>query len=202
MLRMGPDGGPMILAFPALFEEANRTRAILVGVLRRLANRGCSVALPDLPGQGESLTPVEAVDLVTWREAAVAAAQSLLSPLHVVAVRAGALVDAEVVAASRWYWSPLTGREQRRELTRLRDLGDGSDYAGNLLSDAMLAQLDGGEPTLTPALRVARMESDPRPADVKLPGAAPWRASEPGSDAALVERIATDIHDWVAACAG
>lgn len=199
---MGPDTGPTILAFPALFEEANRTRAILVGVLRRLAERGCSVALPDLPGQGESLIPVDAVDLVTWREAAVAAADSLPPTLHVVAVRAGALVDADLAAASRWYWSPLTGHEQRRELTRLRDLGDGEDYAGNRLSDAMLAQLDGAEPTLTPAPRVARMNSDPRPADVKLPGAAPWRASEPGSDAALVARIAADIHDWVAACAG
>lgn len=199
---MGPDRGPTILTFPALFEEANRTRAILVGVLRRLAERGCSVALPDLPGQGESLTPVDAVDLITWREAAVAAADHLSSPLHVVAVRAGALVDGDVAAASRWYWSPLAGREQRRELTRLRDLGDGDDYAGNLLSDAMLAQLDGAEPTLTPAPRVARMESDARSADVKLPGAAPWRASEPSTDAALVDRIVADIHDWVAACAG
>ncbi|WP_375270086.1 hypothetical protein [Sphingomonas sp.] len=199
---MGPDSGPTILAFPALFEEANRTRAILVGVLRRLAARGHSVALPDLPGQGESLTPVEAVDLIAWRQAAVAAADSLPRPVHVIAVRAGALVDADVPAASRWYWSPLTGQEQRRELTRLRDLGDGEDYAGNLLSDALLAQLGGAEPTLTPAPRIARMESDPRPADVKLPGAAPWRASEPGTDPALVERIADDIHDWIAACAG
>jgi len=197
---MGPDSGPTILAFPALLEEANRTRAILVGVLRRLAEAGWSVALPDLPGQGESLLSTEVVDLAAWREAAAAAAVSLPQPTHVVAIRAGALVDSDVAAASRWYWSPMTGHELSRELTRLRDLGAGEDYAGNTLSDALLAQLHGAEPTIAPPPRVVRMESDPRPADRKLAGAAPWRGSEPSTDSALTALLADDIAEWLVHC--
>lgn len=195
---MGPDEGPTILAFPALFEEANRTRTILVGVLRRLSEAGWSVALPDLPGQGESTTPVVEVDLVAWREAALAAAAQLSSPIHVVAIRAGALVDARVAAASRWYWSPMTGEEQVRELTRQRALGDGEGYAGNDLPDALLAQLRDAQPTITPPPRVVRMESDPRPADRKVAGAAPWRVSEPSYDAALVASLSDEIAGWLA----
>ncbi|SEK62035.1 hypothetical protein SAMN05216382_0775 [Sphingomonas palmae] len=195
---MGPDEGPTILSFPALFEEANRTRAILVRVLRRLAQAGWSVALPDLPGQGESTTPVVEVDLAAWREAAVAAAGVLSSPSHVVAIRAGALVDADVAAASRWYWSPITGEEQVRELTRQRALGDGDGYAGNDLSDALLAQLRDAQPTITPPPRVVRMERDPRLADRKVAGAAPWRASEPSCDPMLVASLANDIAEWLA----
>jgi pimeloyl-ACP methyl ester carboxylesterase len=202
MLRMGPDTGPTILALPALFEEANRTRAILTGALRRLADAGWSVALPDLPGQGESLVPTNEADLAGWRAAAMAAAEHLPQPIHVLAVRAGALVDTEIAAASRYYWSPMTGHELRRELTRLRELGGDEDYAGNDLSDALLAQLDGAEPTITAALRVLRMDSDPRPADVRLPGAAPWRASEPPTDGALAALLADDLSAWLTTCAG
>ncbi|NTS64040.1 hypothetical protein HRV97_02550 [Sphingomonas sp. HHU CXW] len=199
---MGPDTGPTILALPALFEEANRTRAILSGALRRLADAGWSVALPDLPGQGESLVPTDEADLVAWRTAATAAAEHLPQPIHVLAVRAGALVDTEIAAASRYYWSPMTGHELKRELTRLRELGHDEDYAGNDLSDALLAQLHGAEPTITAPLRVLRMDSDPRPADVRLPGAAPWRASEPPTDSSLAALLANDVAAWLTTCAG
>jgi len=202
MLRMGPDTGPTILALPALFEEANRTRAILTGALRQLADAGWSVALPDLPGQGDSLVPTNAAELLAWRAAATAAAEHLPQPVHVLAIRAGTLVDTEVAAASRYHWSPVTGRELKRELTRLRELGRGEDYAGNDLSDALLAQLDGAEPTITAPLRVARMDSDPRPADFRLPGAAPWRASEPPTDSALPALLADDLSAWLTTCAG
>lgn len=196
---MGPDNGPTLLALPALLEEANRTRAILLGVLRRLAGAGWSVALPDLPGQGESLTPLVAVDLPQWRAAAAAAALALPQPVHVVALRAGALVDAGVDAASRWYWSPMTGEEQVRELTRLRTLGDGQGYAGNDLSDALLAQLRAAGPARHPCTRVVRLDGDPRPADRKIAAAAPWRASEPVTDPALVAELADDLAQWLAA---
>lgn len=194
---MGPNGGPTILAFPALFEEANRTRAILVAILRRLADAGRSVALPDLPGQGESLIPVSAVDLPAWRDAATAAAAQLPGPIYVVAVRAGALVASDVAAARRWYWSPLTGEEQVRQLTRLRALGS-DDYAGNDLSDTLLAQLRDADPAITPAPHVVRMENDPRAADAKMAGSAPWSASEPSCDSALVTALADDLLHWLA----
>ena len=40
MLRFGPRDGPVVIAAPALFEEANRTRAFLVRILRLLGDCG------------------------------------------------------------------------------------------------------------------------------------------------------------------
>ncbi|HWU71836.1 MAG TPA: hypothetical protein VN137_00025, partial [Sphingomonas sp.] len=59
MMRFGPATGPVVVAVLPLFEEANRTRTFVSGVLRRLAARDIAGALPDLPGQGESLVPTE-----------------------------------------------------------------------------------------------------------------------------------------------
>ena len=59
MIRFGPSTGPVVVAVLPLFEEANRTRTFLTGVLRRLAERHIASVLPDLPGQGESLVPTE-----------------------------------------------------------------------------------------------------------------------------------------------
>src|ERR1700741_3511005 len=55
MLRFGPDTGPVVIAVIPLFEEANRTRAFIVTILRALAGLGIASAVPDLPGTGESL---------------------------------------------------------------------------------------------------------------------------------------------------
>ena len=44
MLRFGPDTGPVVVVALPLFEEANRTRAFAVSILRALAARG--IALP------------------------------------------------------------------------------------------------------------------------------------------------------------
>src|SRR3546814_8095624 len=54
MLRFGPDTGPVVVLALPLFEEANRTRAFAVTMLRALAERGVASVLPDLPGQGRS----------------------------------------------------------------------------------------------------------------------------------------------------
>lgn len=198
MLRLGPDHGPTVLAVPALFEEANRTRTLLVATLRLLADRGIGSALPDLPGQNDSLLPTRDARLPLWREALAAAAARLPSPVHMVAIRGGALLDADVDAASRWYLAPLTGEIQVRELDRLRRAGGGQDYAGNDLHPALLAALAAATPATVGALRVVRMEGDPRPADRILPAAPPWRASEPRADPALAALLADDLAGWLA----
>src|SRR6187551_1263766 len=59
MLRFGPATGPVVIAVMPLFEEANRTRAFMVALLRALAERGVASVLPDLPGTGESLIETE-----------------------------------------------------------------------------------------------------------------------------------------------
>src|SRR3546814_21095544 len=58
MLRFGPDTGPVVVLALTLFEEANRTRAFAVPMLRALAERGVASVLPALPGQGESAGPL------------------------------------------------------------------------------------------------------------------------------------------------
>ena len=60
MLRFGPDAGPLVVAVLPLFEEANRTRAFLVAMLRALAGRlGWSAAgLAVLMDDDAGLTPL------------------------------------------------------------------------------------------------------------------------------------------------
>jgi pimeloyl-ACP methyl ester carboxylesterase len=198
MLRFGPDHGPTLLCAAPLFEEANRTRAAIMDVLRSLAARGIASALPDLPGTGESLLPTPEATLAGWRQAFAAAARALPGPVRVMAWRGGALVTAEM-AAPRWHLSPLSGAEVMRDLRRTRGAGETQLYAGNDLSGELVAELESAAPPA--ATRTVRLDTDPRPADLKLPGRPLWRAAEPGTDAALQTAIIDDLACWIAACA-
>lgn len=224
MLRFGPaEGGPTVILAMPLFEEANRTRAFAVRLLRLLAEQGIGGALPDLPGQGESLVAVEAASLDGWRDAFAAAARTLAAPaagpVHVAAIRGGALVDTLAVAASRWHLAPTGGDALVRELMRTRavaggaaapaiDLGDPADdgpaieLAGNRVSRAMLRALHVAERALDEPLRTVRLASDPAVAERKLDGAPLWRRAEPGDDPALAALLADDLAGWIATCGG
>ncbi|NIJ20500.1 hypothetical protein FHS95_002192 [Sphingomonas naasensis] len=196
MLRFGPDTGPVVVAALPLFEEANRTRAFVVTILRQLAERGIAGALPELPGQGESLLPTEAATLADLR-AGFAAACARFDKAYAFAVRSGALLDTQAESAGRCHLVPTTGAELVRELGRLRGLNDGNNYAGNLLSPALLTELETAMPA---AARTMRFEGDARAADVKLQGAPLWRRAEPDNDPALAHLLADDIAAWVRAC--
>lgn len=215
MIRFGPGAGPVVVAALPLFEEANRTRTFTVAILRALAERGVGGALPDLPGTGESLIPLEHVGLGEMREAFAAAARAVSRP-YVVAIRSGGLVDARASAKGRWHLAPQGGPELLRELKRVRQLraplppGDAwwadavTEIAGNRVSAGLLDALAAAEPLAadTSPLRVVRLDSDDRPADLKLAGAPLWRRAEPDNDPALAEALAEDIAAWVRACAG
>lgn len=202
MLRFGPEHGPIVIAALPLFEEANRTRAAMVDVLRRLAARGIGGALPDLPGMGESLVPTAQASLADWRAAFAAATAGLAGPVFAIAWRSGALIDGEAALAGRWRLSPMTGAEQYRELERIRQLGGGEDYAGNRLSATLIDELETAVPLDGGALRTVRLEGDPRATDALLPGRPLWRGSEPDTDPALQEAVADDLAGWIASCAG
>lgn len=198
MLRFGPeDGAPVVVAALPLFEEGNRTRAAMVDVLRRLAARGIAGVLPDLPGTGESLWATSDATLAIWRAAFAAACSAVGGAVHVVAWRGGALVDGEAVVASRWYLAPQSGAGLVRELERVRRVAGGEDFAGNVLSAGMIEGMAVAEVATAGPLRVVRLESDPKAADRKVPGAALWRTVEPGIDASLQAVIADDVFDWV-----
>ncbi|MES2753524.1 MAG: hypothetical protein V4659_02555 [Pseudomonadota bacterium] len=197
-LTPGTNGTSIIAALPP-FEEANRTRALLATILRDLNTRGFTTALPDLPGQSESVVATEDARLADWRNAFAAAALALPGCVHAVTLRAGALVDIDAEVASRWMLSPQGGAALARELERLRQLGDGL-AAGNKLADDLIAELNGAEPAITGPIRTLRLASEPQPADRTIDAAPLWRRAEPDNDPALAALLADDIAEWIATC--
>lgn len=221
MLRFGPEDGPVaVLALP-LFEEANRTRAFGLSILRALAARGIGGVLPELPGQGESEVETEGARLADLRGAFAA-----VPGTHSVAIRSGALL---MDVRPCWLLSPQDGPALLRELARVKGgklAGERVEVAGNLLNgellDALAAYLlpgegrgpgstnEGEQPSPTTAShlgpgvrrgrRTVRLGGDPHPADRHVDGAPPWRRAEPGNDLVLAQHLATDIADWIATC--
>ncbi len=207
MLRFGPDAGPIVIAALPLFEEANRTRQFLVTILRALAVLGISSVLPDLPGIGESIVVTGEARLRDQRTAYTDLAQLLGRNTYGISIRSGALFDTDAALAGRWQLSPQTGEDLLRELDRTRATSrstpdNDTQYAGNTLSREMLADLRDATPCAEEGLRVVRLESDPRAADVKYPAPPLWRRSEPGNDIALAQTLADDISQWIVSCEG
>jgi hypothetical protein len=208
MLRFGPAAGPVVVLALPPFEEANRTRTLMVSVLRRLGEQGIAGALPDLPGQGESLLSTEAATLRDWRAAFAAAVETLPQPRFGLSLRGGALIDADAPLAARWSLSPQTGPELLRELNRIARAADGPggpagdvvEIAGNRIASGLLDELcSAGAGVID---RSVRLEGDARPADIRLPHPPPWRRAEPDCDAALVDALAADMAQWVRAWPG
>jgi hypothetical protein len=213
MLRFGPDDGPVVIASLPLFEEANRTRAFTVSIMRGLADMGIGSVLPDWPGTGESMIETRDARLLAMRAACEALVEQIARPAYALGIRSGALIDASAPMDGRWHLSPAGGETVLRELARTRpgmdvatllEATEPVEVAGNLLSPAMLADLASariydGEHV---PQRVVRLESDPRPSDLKLAGAPLWRRAEPGNDQTLAKRLAGDIAAWVRSCEG
>jgi hypothetical protein len=198
MLRFGPATGPVVVLALPPFEEANRTRTLMVAVLRQLGDAGIGGALPDLPGQGESLVATEAATLAAWRAAFAAAVATLPRPRFALSVRAGALMDAQAAVEARWSLSPQTGPELLRELRRVARAGGGEPdetVAGNRIGARLLEELAGAD-TGTIG-RTLRLEGDARAADHRLPFPPPWRRAEPEANPALAQALGDDIVHWV-----
>jgi hypothetical protein len=216
MVRLGPATGPVVIVALPLFEEANRTRTFATGLMRRLAVCGIASALPDLPGQGESLVATEHAMLAGWRAAYAAAAADLGDrPLFSLAVRGGTLIDHDVSLAGRWHLAPAIGSALIRELLRSQaiggaqiniDLTDASDLAapitiaGNRVARSLLRDLNAASPVRDGNVRVVRLATDPAVADLKLDGLPLWRQAEPGDDPMLADLLSADIADWIAQC--
>ncbi|MES3152663.1 hypothetical protein [Sphingomonas faeni] len=206
MLRFGPDTGPIVIAALPLFEEANRTRQFAVTILRALADHGIRGVLPDFPGTGESLIATSGSTLSNQRRAFIALAQQLGPRSYALSIRSGALLDTDARLAGRWHLAPQAGEDVVRDLDRARAVASRSDrpaeneYAGNIVSREMLAELCAASPSEVGPRRVVRMATDPRPADATYPGVPLWRRSEPDNDITLAQQLATDISEWIASC--
>ena len=190
-----------VLIIPALFEEANRTRRMLVETMRALAAVGIASALPDLPGCNESLAALEHQSLDRWR-VAIAAAAASMAATHVLTLRGGALLAPDALPGSRF--EPIGGVQVLRPMLRARTVAareegraetmdglleqgrsGGIELAGYRLGAAMVEQLAAAE--LPEASAQTTLTLD------ELGGAALWLRSEPGEDAALSAALAARI---------
>lgn len=220
MLRFGPETGPIVVVALALFEEANRMRAFAVTICRLLAKRGVASVLPDLPGQGESLTPLEDACLLRMRDAMEALVDTIgaTGRPYAVGLRSGALLDVFSLVFGRWHFAPLDGDVVLRDLLRTAKAGgtvrpDADRYAlmgareplaiaGNLISGEMAADLQSAAVYKEPGVprRVVRLDTDPAFADRHVSGPPLWRRAEPDNDPAFAALLADDIADWIAIC--
>ena len=215
LLRIAPAGPPRasVLIVPPLFEEANRTRRTLVLAMRALAADGFAALLPDLPGQNESLVPLEKADLSHWQAALADIAADIDGPVIIAAIRGGALIDHGAKAAAWWRLAPVGGASLLRTLLRARvaadreagressieALQDAAKHdalllAGNRLSPAMLAELGCTEPHPVEPLRSVALGAG------GIAGTPLWLRAEPGEDAAMAAAIAADIIAWSRTC--
>ena len=198
MVRIGQADRPCLLFLPPLFEEMNRTRALIVGVMRRLAGRGWKCLLPDLPGTGESERAIESCSWEDWRAAVRAAAPTDLA--GIVSLRGGCVLDDATGTPCLWRLSPVDGAGVVRDLQRASRVSDGAS-AGYAPSPALLDRLAIVRPAQHRRLRTVRLASDRGQADRKIDHPPPWRRSEPQSSSELGSAIASDIDEWVRKCA-
>jgi pimeloyl-ACP methyl ester carboxylesterase len=193
MIRIG--SGPSLLFLPPLFEEMNRTRALLVSAMRALAGRGFGCWLPDLPGTGESERALADVSWQEWLEAAAAAFEAA-GAVATVGLRGGALLDG--AASVRWRFAPATGASLARDLARAGLMAEGG--GGYAPSGALLAALAEAEPATGGHIRTLRLSTDRGEADRKLEGPPLWRRAEPQNSPELADAMASDISQWVREC--
>lgn len=193
MMRIG--SGPALLFLPPLFEEMNRTRALLAGAMRALAEDGFSCWLPDLPGTGESERALEDVSWQDWRDAAAAAFEAS-GAVAAVSLRGGALIDE--TATARWRFAPATGASLARDLARAGLMTEGG--GGYSPSEALLAELALAEPAAGGTVRTLRLATDRGEADLKIDGPPLWRRAEPQNSSELAEAMALDISQWIRTC--
>ncbi|MDR6832378.1 MULTISPECIES: hypothetical protein [unclassified Sphingopyxis] len=215
--HLEPTGTPRatVLFVPPLFEEANRTRRTLVLAMRALSADGFASMLPDLPGQNESLVPLEQVNLATWQTALADTAAAIDGPLIIASLRGGALIDHHAKAAVWWRLAAVGGASLLRTLMRARVAADREAglisspgslqaeaatapllLAGNRLSPAMIAQLGSAEAQPVLPLRTVTVGS----AADAIAGTPLWLRAEPGEDSVMAEAIATDITAWSTTC--
>lgn len=214
-LRIDPAGisRATVLIVPPLFEEANRMRRTLVLAMRALAAEGLAAILPDLPGQNESLVPLDRVDLGRWRDALAEIVSDVDGPTVIASFRGGALIDHKAQAKAWWRLAPVSGASLLRTLMRARvsadrEAGVASSLealqdeaktaplllAGNRLSSAMIAQLGSAEAQPVEPLRSIGLGTD------GIAGTPLWLRAEPGEDPAMAEAIAADIAAWSKTC--
>jgi pimeloyl-ACP methyl ester carboxylesterase len=198
MMRVGPsDAAATILFVPPLFEELNRTRALIAGIMRRLAASGYGCALPDLPGTGESALPLESLCWAEWHAAIADISQGFTATA---AIRGGCLLDDSAAPGLAWRFAPAEGASLVRDLERA-GLVSGGGSAGYDPGAELIEPLREAGSATGKAVRVVRLASDRGEADLKVEGPPLWRRAEPQNSYELIDALASDIEQWLRQCA-
>jgi len=141
-----------LLIVPPLAEEMNRSRHVLAAIARAAGDAGYDVLMPDLYGTGDSAGDFADATIAIWRSDLdhVIDRMQHRSPLHIIALRAGALLAADALSRHRvqsltLLQPQIDGAQVLTQLLRLR-------LAGNLLGNAdketttqLRERLQGGE---------------------------------------------------------
>jgi hypothetical protein len=201
LMRLGRPHAPAILFVPPLFEEMNRTRALIVATMRRLAKGGQCCWLLDLSGTGESERDLGEVRWEDWRHDVAAAAAHIAErskkPL-IASLRSGALLDDAAIARGWWRFAPQDGAAVVRDMVRSGLAG--VEWAGYAPAASLKAALEAAVPAAVRSLRTVRLSTDRGDADARIEGPALWRRSEPGVSAELADAIAADLQRWSREC--
>lgn len=204
-----------LFLLPPLFEEMNRSRRLLALVCARLAVAGIESWLPDLPATGDHEAPCAEASWSRWWSA-VAALGEHLAPLHLLAVRGGALfADAVPQARSLYRFAPpQSGAKQVRDLLRTAAASeDGTPVTALEAASARGETIEAAgyslPPALVAALMVATLPAHAAPTrttaltpgaglDALFHGPLVWRQAEPLDAAPLATALSDDIATWLA----
>ncbi len=197
----GPADQPTLLVFEPLFEERNRCRRMIAEMARALNGAGLSVAIPDLPGSGESLSGIETLNFQDWMSAAASACVAL-KPAAIASFRGGVLLAPAPISIPHWTFAPEQGARIVRDLERMRKASGDADrgYAGHPLSQSFLDELALANFKQSGVPYIVRLESDAADASEKVTGSPLWRRAEPGDDKALSISLAHSILNWGQKC--
>jgi hypothetical protein len=199
-----------VLIIPPLFDEMNRTRRMLVSVMRALAERDVRTLLPDLPGCNESLADIAIQTLDGWRDALRTFA-SETGVTHIISLRGGALID-NIAKVPVLRLAPVKGSSLLKTMLRTRLIAD-KEAGKSSSADDLLAQSKSQPLELSGySLCAAMLESLERAAPADLPhvlevslaeinGSPLWLRAEPQDDPAMSAAFAAKIAEWSAACA-
>ncbi len=205
-----------ILLVAPLFDEMNRTRRLLTGTMRALAEKGIASFLPDLPGTNESNADLVDQDISRWQDAVAAAAEQH-GATHIASIRGGALVDLASPYLPHWRLAPVKGAILLKTMLRTRVAGDREAgiittaedlvieaahkpvlLAGNWLNPLMMAHLNEAEPRAVEVMRIVSLGAE----DGAITGSALWLRAEPQDDPDMAQAIADDLDRWSASCGG